>query len=64
MTVVHNKKDGTLTITIPTNDPPVASKSGKTKLVATTNGAAVSTCLVDGEVVTINLNAYIPNKAV
>jgi hypothetical protein len=52
-------KDGNLVLTIPMNPAPVASASGKTKIVASTHGNIVTTATVDGKPVTIGLNAYI-----
>jgi len=51
-------KDNSLVITIPLQ-PPHPSKSGKTLLVATTNGNKASTAVVDGKPVVISVNAYI-----
>ena len=40
-------------------EEPTPSASGKTLVVASTRGNAVTTALVDGKPVTIGLNAYI-----
>ena len=53
-------KDGILTITIPVQAP-TPSKSGKTLVVATTNGNKPTTAQVNGHPVVIGLNAYIKN---
>ncbi len=51
-------KDGFLIVTMPLQ-PPTASASGKTKVIASTRGNKVLTTH-DGKPVTIGLNAYIP----
>lgn len=51
-------KNNILTIEIPLQTP-TASKSGKTKIVATSGGNITTSALVDGKPVTIGLNAYI-----
>jgi hypothetical protein len=51
-------KDNKLIITIDLLKPS-SSKSGKTLIVASTNGPFVTDCKVAGKVVTININAYI-----
>lgn len=50
-------KDGKLIVTIPIQERP--SKSGKTTVIASTNGNIPSTVQHKGKVVTIGLNAYI-----
>jgi len=40
-------------------EPPTPSSSGKTLVVASSRGNAVTTAIVDGKAVTIGLNAYI-----
>lgn len=53
-------KDGILTITIPVHANPPPSKSGKTRIVASSNGnVTLSDVLVDGKPLVIGLNAYI-----
>lgn len=49
-----------MTIRIPCAANPAPSKSGKTRLVATTNGNVKTAAMVAGKPVTIGLNAYIP----
>ena len=39
--------------------PPTPSKSGKTRIVATTNGFAQTTAEVDGQAVSVSVNAFI-----
>jgi hypothetical protein len=52
-------KNGILTITIPVNASPAASKTGKSLIVASTGGNLASTAQVNGKPVIIGLNAYI-----
>lgn len=52
-------KDGFLLIKIAVNDPPRPSASGKTLLVASSNGNITTTAQVDGKPVVIGLNAYV-----
>ena len=52
-------KDGMLIVSIPINDPPTPSASGKTLIVASTKGNMPSTVHVNGNPVVIGLNAYI-----
>jgi hypothetical protein len=53
-------KNGTLTIEIPVNTTPVLSKSGKSKIVASSNGnVKLADVLIEGKPLTIGLNAYI-----
>lgn len=51
-------KDGKLIIEIPLQTP-TPSKTGKTLMVATTNGNVVTSAVVNGKPVTIGLNAWI-----
>ena len=53
-------KAKTLTITLPLEENPVASKSGKNLTVASTRGNFRSDAEVDGKPVTVGVNAYIP----
>ena len=55
-------KNGKLVIEIDatTVNPPL-SKSGKSRIVASTNGNMTTNVLVDGKPVVIGLNAYIKN---
>lgn len=62
MKVTVDEKKGVLLIEMPIASEPAASKSGKTKLVASTQGAVKTGVKVQGEELTVNLNAYIPNK--
>jgi hypothetical protein len=54
--VVGNK----LVIEIPLNSVPVPSTSGKTLVVASTDGNKVTEAQVNGRNIVIGLNAYIP----
>ncbi|MDT9545722.1 MAG: hypothetical protein RI826_00010 [Chlorobium phaeovibrioides] len=54
-------RDGKLCIEIDL-EKPTPSSSGKTLVVASTRGNAVTDVLVDGKPVTIGLNAYISKK--
>jgi len=47
-----------LVLRLPINQGEVRSKSGKTLIVATTNGNVQSDILIDGQPVTIGVNAY------
>lgn len=53
-------KDGNLIIAIPLQTPTPSKSSGKTLVVASTHGNKATTATVNGKVVTIGLNAYIP----
>jgi polysaccharide deacetylase 2 family uncharacterized protein YibQ len=48
-----------LVITVPMNPVPVASASGKTLVVASSHGNVATTATVNGQPVTIGVNAYI-----
>lgn len=53
-------KDNNLIITIPCNTTnPPTSKTGKSKMVASTNGFIATSALVDGKPVKVSLNAII-----
>ena len=56
-------ENNNLVITIPVNSPLRTSATGKTKLVASTNGNIVTSAVVEGKNVTLGLNAYIKNDA-
>ena len=55
------KKGKSLIITIDCNDPLAPSKSGKSLVVASTNGNVVTDLMVNDKPVVIGLNAYIKN---
>lgn len=48
-----------LVIRIPVENPPRPSKSGKSLIVASTNGNQPTNLTVDGKVVTVGLNVYV-----
>jgi len=56
-------KDNMLVISIPLNDPPVPSASGKTKVVATSKGNVQTDCTFEYKgteyPITVGVNAYI-----
>jgi hypothetical protein len=52
-----------LVIRIPLNNPPRRSASGKTLVVATSNGNKTSDAKVNGQPVIVGVNAYIQPKA-
>ena len=52
-------KGSELVITIPIENPPKPSKSGKTLVVASSRGNTKTTAMVNGKEVTIGLNAYV-----
>lgn len=54
-------RDGKLCIEIDL-EKPSPSSSGKTLVVASTRGNAVTDIRIDGKPLTIGLNAYIPKK--
>lgn len=51
--------EGNLIISIPMNKVPESSKTGKTKVVASSHGNQPTTLMVDGAPVIIGVNAYI-----
>ena len=50
---------GNLIISIPLEPTPVRSASGKTLVVASSRGNVKTNVIVDGEPVTVGVNAYI-----
>lgn len=56
---VEIDSNNNLVIRIPINKPLLPSKSGKTLLVASSNGNVQTACIVEGKPVTIGLNAYV-----
>jgi hypothetical protein len=50
---------GTLTITIPIEDPPRPSASGKTLVLASTRGNLKTDVQIQGKDVIVGMNAYI-----
>lgn len=53
-------KDGVLFIAIPVTEGYPLSKSGKSRMVATSEGIIKTDVKVDGKVLSIGLNAFIP----
>ena len=52
-------KDGNLIITIPVNDPPYESNSGKTLIVASSGDNQKPGITVQGKPLFVGINAYI-----
>ena len=52
---------GELIITIPVNAKPTISASGKTLQVASSHGNTPTALIVDGQPLTVGVNAYIKN---
>lgn len=59
MAMTAEIKGKQLVIKIDLNDPPVPSKSGKTTVLASSNGNQPTTASYDGKVVVVGLNAYV-----
>ena len=55
-------KGKNLVVTIPLEEDPQPSASGKTKVVASSRGNVKTNLTYKGQPVTIGFNAYIPNK--
>lgn len=55
-----DEKAGTVTIVLPLSKAGIASKSGKTERVCSTNGGLRTDTMYRGRPVTVNVNAYIP----
>ena len=53
---LKNKK---LIITIPVNDKPAPSASGKTLVVASSHGNQKTTAMINGKPIIVGVNAYI-----
>jgi len=53
------KRKGTLVITVPLINPPKKSKSGKTLLVASSNGPKRTSVIIDGKHVVFIFAAYV-----
>jgi len=51
-------ENGNLVITLPCFKPTVASKSGKTLLVASTRGVKKTECFIDDSPIYIGVNAF------
>jgi hypothetical protein len=50
---------GELVIRLPLHDPPLPSQSGKTLVIASTRGNQRTEAVVNGQHVTVGVNAYI-----
>ena len=57
MKVTIDEKAKTITITMPLTEPK-QSKSGKTMVIASTNGNQATEAKYQGKVITLGLNAY------
>ena len=55
------EKGGNLIITIPKNVKPIVSATGKTLQIATSHGNMPTSVLVDGQAVSVGVNAFIKN---
>jgi hypothetical protein len=51
--------NGNLVITLPINQPPEPSASGKTLVVASSHGNKATDARVNGKPVTVGVNAYV-----
>jgi hypothetical protein len=54
---------GELVIRLPLHRPPRPSVSGKTLVIASTRGNQRTEAVIDGQPVTVGVNAYIPRPA-
>ena len=54
---------GELVIRLPLHNPPTVSASGKTLVVASTRGNQKTDAVVNGQPVTVGVNAYIARPA-
>jgi hypothetical protein len=54
-----SEENGELVIRVPMNKNPQPSASGKTLIVATSNGNQPTTVQVNGKPVTVGFNAYV-----
>ena len=62
MKVSINNDDNTITIVLPISKDPPVSASGKTKVVASTNGFFVTNETVNGKHVSVSVNCTISNR--
>jgi hypothetical protein len=53
-------ENGNLIVTIPISPRP--SASGKTTVVASSNGNHATTCIYEGRPIVVGINAYIPKN--
>lgn len=59
ISVKADAKAGTLMITLPFKTPPKPSSTGKTLIVAGTDGAVETSVKVNDKLVILNVNAYV-----
>jgi len=59
MTVELDKAKHELVIRIPANENGGLSKSGKSKIVASTHGNIATACVVQGKPLVVSVNAYV-----
>lgn len=52
-------ENGVLTVKIPVLSPPRPSKTGKTRIIATSGGNIATAAIVEGKPVVVGLTAYI-----
>lgn len=52
----------TLVVRIPINDPPAISASGKSLVLASTNGNQPTAAVFQGKPIVLGLNAYVKNR--
>lgn len=55
-------EDGVLIIEMPVNQPLVPSKTGKSYLVATSNGVVKTDLIVDGKPLKVGVNCFIDKQ--
>lgn len=53
-------EDGHLLLKIPLKKEPVKSTSGKSVVIASTHGNQKTECRLNGQVITVGVNAFIP----
>jgi hypothetical protein len=56
-------ENGELVIRLPLNKPPIPSSTGKSLVVASTRGNQQTEAVVNGQPVTVGVNAYIARPA-
>lgn len=54
-------ENGMIVIRMPISDPPVASGSGKSLVLASTRGNVKTTTVYKGKPITVGINAYVAN---
>ena len=63
MKVTCDEKKGVLIIEIPLLKEPRLSKSEKNLTIATSSGPKPTTAQYDGRVITVGINAFVPNAS-